>query len=70
MELFKSHVVCIGEIIRTTSNGIVHIDLGDVAGNPEVLSLEPEIGSKKGKKIPILKGMILTKKSQSQEAAN
>ena len=50
MELFKSDVVFIGEITRTTSNGIVHIDLGDMVRNPEVLSLEPEIGSKKGKK--------------------
>jgi len=40
-----------------------------MAGNPEVLCLEPEIGSKK-EKIPIVKGMILTKKSQSPEAAN
>ena len=35
--------VYIGEITKTTS-GIVHIDLGDMAGNPEVLSLGPEIG--------------------------
>ena len=49
MEVFKSHVVCIGQITRTTSDVIVHIDLGDLAGNPEVLSLGPEIGSKNGK---------------------
>ena len=42
-------MVCIGEINRTTSDVIVHIDLGDLAGNPEVLSVGPEIGSKKGK---------------------
>ena len=47
MEVFKSHVVCIGEITRTTSDFIVHIDLGDLA--EKVLSLGPEIGSKKGK---------------------
>ena len=49
MEVFKTHVVCIGEITRTTSDVIVHIDFGDLAGNHEVLSLGPEIGSKKGK---------------------
>ena len=49
MEVFKSHVVCIGKITRTTSDVIVHIDFGDLAGNHEVLSLGPEIGSKKGK---------------------
>ena len=42
-------MVYIGEITRTTSDFIVYIDLGDLAGNPEVLSLGPEIGSKKGK---------------------
>ena len=42
-------MVYIGEITRTTSDFIVHIDLGDWAGNPEVLSLGPEIGSRKGK---------------------
>ena len=39
---FKSHVVYIGENTRTTS-GIVCIDLGDMVGNPEVLSLGLEI---------------------------
>lgn len=36
-------VLYIGEITRATS-GIVHIDLGGMAGNPEVLSRGPEIG--------------------------
>ena len=36
-------VLYIGEITRATS-GIVHIDLGGMTGNPEVLSLGPEVG--------------------------